>query len=309
MRASSRSPASDRWRTGSTPSPLIRHTSGLGARQRLEGGPDLRVPAEDRRLEIVARPSGRCLPSGESASRSSATAPRRPADCRAASTQPIRLRRRDRIGGVTSSTGAAGRAGSRSRRSPRPQPSASGAPLRKNGTSLPSRAANWSSSCRGTASPASRLTASRAAAASLEPPPRPAWTGIRLVEGEVHAEPVAGGVEHQRRGRAPRDSCSGGPTSAPSTSIVTPSSLAPLRLQRVRQVHQAEQRLHAVIAVGLPREHPQEEVDLGVGGDARPRGGHARMPRRSLRATGVRASDQAPSRMIGRKVVTWKAIA
>ena len=47
---------------------------------------------------------------------------------------------------------------------------------------------------------------------------------------------------------------------------------APLRPQRVGQAHEAEQRLDAVVAVRLSRQHPEEQVQLGVrlDGDGRP---------------------------------------
>ena len=126
----------------------------------------------------------------------------------------------------------------------------------------------------------------------------------------MNGEPVLEGVEHHPRPRAPRGSSPAGPTSAPLTSIVTPP-LPPLGPQRVRQIQPAEQRLDGVISVRLARQHPKEQVRLGVGGDL-DRVGRSRLPgdrRRSLSATGVRASDQAPSRMIGRKVVPWNAMA
>src|SRR5712664_3672638 len=84
------------------------------------------------------------------------------------------------IAGMATSAGRDGGGGTRNWRSPRPQANASAAPPVKKATSAPSFAAKWSSSCRGTALPASVFTACSAAAPSLEPPPNPARTGIRL---------------------------------------------------------------------------------------------------------------------------------
>ena len=107
---------------------------------------------------------------------------------------------RPRVAGVKQQAGAVGSGGSRSRRSPRPQPSASGAPLRKNGTSLPSRAANWSSSCRGTAPFASRLTAMQCRGGIARTAAQPGPHRNALGERQVYAEAIAGRVEHQLGG-------------------------------------------------------------------------------------------------------------
>ena len=63
--------------------------------------------------------------------------------------------------------------------SPRPRQIA-GPPARKNGTSLPSSAAQRANSSRGRPSRQPSLAATSAAAASLDPPPSPAAAGIRL---------------------------------------------------------------------------------------------------------------------------------
>ena len=88
--------------------------------------------------------------------------------------------------------------------------------LKKNGTSLPRRAANCSSSWRGTALPASRFAATRAAAASLDPPPSPRPHGNALVEREVDAETMAGRLEHHRGGAHAPDSPPAAPRRRPS---------------------------------------------------------------------------------------------
>src|SRR5262249_31803427 len=64
--------------------------------------------------------------------------------------------------------------------SPRPVHQAAG-PFRKNGTSLPSSAPILANSAREAASLHSSLSPTSVAAASLEPPPRPAPQGIRFV--------------------------------------------------------------------------------------------------------------------------------
>src|SRR5256885_1291771 len=106
--------------------------------------------------------------------------------------------------------GREGGAGRRNWRSPRPHATASAAPPAKNATSEPSRAAKCSSSCRGTALPASAFTACNAAAPSLEPPPSPARTGIRLVRviATPNRLPVASSTA--RAARTARFSSAGG---------------------------------------------------------------------------------------------------
>ena len=85
---------------------------------------------------------------------------------------------------------------------------------------------------------------------------------------------------------------------------------ATLRPQLVRQVHQAEQRLQSMESVGLPSEHPEEQVELRMGPQSNRGIGHGLgVPRRSLSATGVRARDQAPARTTGKKVEPWYAMA
>ena len=79
------------------------------------------------------------------------------------------------------------------------------------------------------------------------------------------------------------------------------------RLQPVGQRHEAKQRLQTVVSVCFARQNSEEEIDLGVRIDADTRGsvGHsAGAPRRSRNASGVRTSDQTPSRLIGMNVVT-----
>ena len=92
--------------------PRARHPAhhGMGGRQRLEGRADLGVAGEDRRLEIVARHPGDIAPAGERVE-IERQAPRRPAHSRAASTQRYASAVAIGIGGVTTSPGAAGRAG------------------------------------------------------------------------------------------------------------------------------------------------------------------------------------------------------
>ena len=65
-------------------------------------------------------------------------------------------------------------------RSPRPRQTA-GPRLRKNGTSLPSSAASAARSGKDSPSFQPTFAATKAAAASLEPPPKPAAVGIRLI--------------------------------------------------------------------------------------------------------------------------------
>ena len=57
---------------------------------------------------------------------------------------------------------------------------------------------------------------------------------------------------------------SGGPDVRAVDLDGDPARLPPLRAQRVGQAHEAEQRLDAVVAIGLSREHAQEQVELGV---------------------------------------------
>src|SRR3989449_1951725 len=124
-------------------------------------------------------------------------------------------------GGTARSAGAAGGGTSRNSRSPRPHATAAGAPLAQNATSAPSRAAKWSSSWRGTASPASAFTAWSAAAASLDPPPSPARTGMRFVSSIATPNFRSVASRTTRAARTARLS-STGPRSGPSTASVTP---------------------------------------------------------------------------------------
>ena len=81
-------------------------------------------------------------------------------------------------------------------------------------------------------------------------------------------------------------------------------------LVKAGQAHETEERLEAVVPVGFAGQHPEKEIDLGRRLDGRDRRSHERSgERRSLSASGVRASDQAPSRTIGTKVAAWKAMA
>src|SRR6266699_2903484 len=187
-------------------------------------------------------PSRPMLPHPTKASASSSRGPRGAGSGCISSHQPYASGVATATGGSARATsaGAAGGAGIRNRRSPRPHASAVGAPLAKNATSAPSRVAKWSSSWRGTALPASAFTACSAAAASLDPPPRPERTGIRLVSSSATPNlcPIA-----SRTARAARTArfCSGGPRSlGPCTVSSTPL---------------------------VVRENAQQEVGLGVRGD------------------------------------------
>jgi hypothetical protein len=124
-----------------------------------------------------------------------------------------------------------------------------------------------------------------------------------LGEGEVHPEPLAGRFDH--RGGAPHREVL---RRRPDVGVLHVdrdlASLPPLGAELVGKVHQTEQGLQPVEPVRLAREHPKEEVQLRVRPDPHRADRHAsEAPRRSLSATGVRASDQAPANVIGRKVV------
>ncbi len=128
---------SDRRRRGSSPSRSSGRPAGgcRPAPRTRRGWPGTRSNTGDSKSLPAIRPMS---PQRESASRSSATAPRRPADL------PRRVHPAVRLGGADadrsasrSSAGAAGSGGSRSSRSPWPQPSASGAPPRRTARRCP----------------------------------------------------------------------------------------------------------------------------------------------------------------------------
>ena len=128
------------------------------------------------------------------------------------------------MGGTATSAGAAGGGAKRNNRSPRPHATAAGAPLARKATSAPSRVARCSSSGRGTASPPRAFTARSAAAASLEPPPSPARTGIRFTSSIATPKRRPEASSTACAARTARFS-SGGPRSAvaPWTASVTPA--------------------------------------------------------------------------------------
>ncbi|OGK94267.1 MAG: hypothetical protein A3J45_05885 [Candidatus Rokubacteria bacterium RIFCSPHIGHO2_02_FULL_69_13] len=104
---------------------------------------------------------------------------RRPSSLSPAGTSPYTSRVESGKSGFTSTSESAGLAGSGSIRSPRPVARAR-PPLRKNGTSIPRATARSASRAPLQRRPQSRFSPQRAAAASLEPPPSPAATGIRF---------------------------------------------------------------------------------------------------------------------------------
>src|SRR2546428_490718 len=200
-------------------------------------------------------PSPPMLPHPLNASASSRSGPRGAGSGCISSHQPYASGVETLKGGSTRATsaGAAGGAGTRNCRSPRPHASAAGAPLAKNATSAPSRVAKWSSSWRGTTLPASAFTACSAAAASLDPPPRPDRTGMRFVSSSATPNlcPVA-----SRTARAARTArfCSGGPSSGPCTVSAMPPPRPPTGDPGPPPVRRLE---HA----GDPRERRQRDPE------------------------------------------------
>ena len=252
-----------RWRTGSSPS----RSSGrpaAGCRPAPRTPPGSRgggAKTGDSKSLPAMRPMS---PQRDKASRSSATAPRRPADCRAASTQPYASAVATPIGGVTRSTGAAGNGR-------QPKQALSAAPAERERRAgqeerhvaaeargeleqLVARHGAVGQLVHGDAARRPHRSSRRPARRAREC----AWSSVRCTPNR---RPVASST--MLAARTAR-LCSGGPTSAPSTSMRDLAGLPPLRPQRVGEAHQAEQRLDAVIAVGLAREHAEEQVQLGV---------------------------------------------
>ena len=213
--------------------------------------------------------------------------------------------------GIAIRAGMAGGGANRNSRSPRPHATAQGAPLAKKATSAPRRVAKYSSSCEGTALPASRFTAWSAAAASLEPPPNPARTGIRFVSSSATPNfcPVASSTA--RAARTARFS-SDGPRSGPRDV-----SGGARDHELVRELEQREGGLDLVKpGRRFPGENAQEEIHLGVRHDPHGvRQGPAPSPlaagsagptrRRSLKCSRMVARDLRPSSVIGSNVDTW----
>jgi hypothetical protein len=134
---------------------------------------------------------------------------------------------------------------------------------------------------------------------------QPGAHGDALGDPQVHAEPVARGIEDEARrpnrkvvGRRPEIGC--------RACVERHARLGRSHgLDLVGQTYAAEQRLDAVEPVGLPCEDAEEQVHLGRRRD-RDRGAHAddASLRRSRRLSEVVSSDQPPSSTIGMKVVT-----
>ena len=92
---------------------------------------------------------------------------------------------------------------------------------------------------------------------------QPGAHGNALLEREVHAEPAPVASSTMSAARTARF-CSGGPTSAPSTSIVTP----PASRRSARSVSARLTRQNSVSMPWYPsaslRKHAEEQVQLGV---------------------------------------------
>ena len=134
-----------------------------------------------------------------------------------------------------------------------------------------------------------------------------------LFQTQVHPKPPTGGLE-DHAGRAHRQVLFRRADVGARYLDGDFVSVAQLHLEPIRQFHAAEQCLQPVESVVLPREHPQEKIDLGValegngghrdGGTGGGEGGVGAFRRRSPRPIPVRASDQRPRSVIGTKVVT-----
>ncbi len=88
--------------------------------------------------------------------------------------------------------------------------------------------------------------------------------GNALGERDVHSESLAGRGQHHRGG--PHGQIGLGRACVGALDLDRDRLAFPLLdLQPIRQIHQTEERLEAVKAIRLAREHPQEEVELRVG--------------------------------------------
>ena len=126
-----------------------------------------------------------------------------------------------------------------------------------------------------------------------------------LGQRQMHREALTRGLQHQGR-RSHRQVLLRWPHVGTFHLDRDPPPIPLFRPERVRQAHEAKERLEAVIAVALAGQHAEEQVELGRCGDGDHGPAHGCwVVRRSLSATGVRASDQAPSRMMGTKVAAW----
>src|ERR1043166_89934 len=110
-------------------------------------------------------------------------------------------------------------------------------PRRKNGTSLPSCAAMSLNFGRGILRPASAGSASRTAAASLDPPPRPAPLGIRLGRRISTRAGIRTAARAARGGKGD--------------------------LEGVGERDGLEDRAQLVVAIGPLAEDAEIEIDLG----------------------------------------------
>ena len=129
-----------------------------------------------------------------------------------------------------------------------------------------------------------------------------------LGEREVDREPVSDRLEHSRGGLHRQILLRGSQVRARHLDC-HPTTVPALGPQRVGQAYQTEEGLHAVKAVFLPGEDAQEEVHLGQRREGHRLIGHDGLRRRDLKPPGIRASDHSPSRVMGKKDVTWKAMA
>ena len=155
-----------------------------------------------------------------------------------------------------------------STRSPRPRQTAA-PPARKNGTSLPNSAATDDNRCLDQFSPHNRFAPTSAAAASLEPPPRPDADGIRLISSTRRPDRHTTALTQQRpprdtqdsapaRGRSPQLT----PTTRPSMPNDTASRFARSSLdpesQSVEQTDWRHERFDLMVAVVPSAQAPLE---------------------------------------------------